>query len=137
MVLGAVRMCENNYADAMKGGSNHMTAPRGRPPFGYRYVFGEWRHMETGDPFDPELHVAGVRARKQACVNLSYWAKGGRDWRLARYIKKRKPVARQIILPELGEPGHGTTKSLTACSVPGCIGSYMPKKPAATLALDA
>ena len=93
--------------------------------------------METGDPSDSQLHVAGVRARKQACVNLSYWAKGGRDRRLARYIKKRKPVARQITLPELGEPGHGTTESLTACSVPGCIGSYMPKRPAATLALAA
>ena len=137
MVRGAVRMCENNYADAMKGGANQTPAPRGRPPFGYRYVLGEWRHMETGDPFDSQLHVAGVRARKQACVNLSYWAKGGRDRRLARYIKKRKPVARQITLPELGEPGHGTTESLTACSVPGCIGSYMPKRPAATLALDA
>ena len=137
MVRGAVRMCENNYADAMKGVANHTPAPRGRPPFGYRYVLGKWRHMETGDPFDSQLHVAGVRARKQACMNLTYLGEGGRDRRLARYIKKRKPAAWQITLPELGEPGHGTTESLAACSVPGCIGSYMPKRPATTLALAA
>lgn len=98
MVLGAVRMCEKNYADAMKGGANHTTAPRGRPPFGYRYVFGEWRHMETGDPFDPELHVAGVCARKQACMIRKYWANGGRERQLARYTRKRKPKPQQLTL---------------------------------------
>ena len=97
-MLGAAGMCENNYADAMKGGANHTPAPRGRPPFGYRYVFGEWRHMETGDPFDPQLHVSGVRARKQACMHRKYWANGGRERRLARYTKKRKPKPQQLTL---------------------------------------
>ncbi len=97
-MLGAAGMCENNYADARKGDANHTPAPRGRPPFGYRYVSGEWRHMETGDPFDPQLHVTGVLARKQACMHRKYWANGGRERRLARYTKKRKPKPQQLTL---------------------------------------
>ena len=94
----------------MKSGADHAPAPRGRPPFGYRFVRGEWRHAETGELFDPRSHAAGVLTRKQACMHRKYWLKGGREHRLARYTKKRKHVARQITLPEMVEP-HRTANS--------------------------
>ena len=99
-------MCEGaeEYADAMKNGADYVSAPRGRPPFAHRFVRGEWRHVETGELFDPRSHAAGVLARKQACMHRHYWLGGGRDQRLARYTKKRKLVARQITLPEMKEP---------------------------------
>ena len=54
--------------------------------------------METGDPFDSKMHVAGIRARKQACMHRKYWANGGRERRLARYTKKRKTKPQQLTL---------------------------------------
>ena len=54
--------------------------------------------METGDPFDSQMHVAGVRARKQACMHRKYGANDGRERQLARYTKKRKPKPQQLTL---------------------------------------
>ena len=93
-------VAERGRAGAVKEGG-HIAAPRGRPPLAYHIVCGEWRHLETGEPFDAHLHAAGVHARKQACMHWTYWARGGRERRLARYEKKRKSATRQITLPEL------------------------------------
>ena len=99
-VRGPWRMCEQEkkHVETLMIGAGHTAAPRGRPYFGYHNVGGEWRHVETGEPFDPQLHAAGVHARKQACMHRKYWLGGGREHRLARYTKKRKPKLQQLTL---------------------------------------
>ena len=66
-------------------------APRGRPPA--EHVFdadeGGWVHRETRRLFDAEAHAERVRAKKVACLRELYWERGGRQKRLARYVRKR------------------------------------------------
>lgn len=106
-------MCENadDYASAMKEVTSYTPAPRGRPPHAYRFVCGGWRHVETGETFNSEWHATGVALRKATCMYRNYWKGGGREKRLARYTKRRKPSARQQTLPELQfakeEQNHG------------------------------
>ena len=99
-MCGPLRMCEQEkgHADASMEGGDHIVPPRGRPPFGYRNVCGERRHVDTGDLFDPHLHAAGAHARKKACMRRKYWEGDGRARRLARYTKKRKPKPLQLTL---------------------------------------
>ena len=67
-------------------------APRGRPPTDHEFdaVEGAWVHKETRRPFDAEAHAEWVRAKKVACLRELYWERGGRQKRLARYVRKRR-----------------------------------------------
>ena len=60
-----------------------------------------WINDETGKPLDPRLHAALVECKKRDCQRRLYWERGGRDQRLARYVRKRKPKAQQLTLMEL------------------------------------
>ena len=77
-------------------------APRGRPPTDHEFdaVEGGWVHKETRRPFDAEAHAARVRAKKVACLRELYWERGGRQKRLARYVRKRKSKHSQQTLDD-------------------------------------
>ena len=81
-------------------------APRGRPPAGHTFNAEKdvWINDETGQQFDPRLHAALVDSKKRACQRRLYWERGGRQQRLDRYTRKRKPKAKQLILVEFARP---------------------------------
>ncbi len=101
-------------------------APRGRPPAGYTFSVesGMWINDATGQPFDPRLHAALVDSKKRACQRRLYWDRGGRQQRLDRYVRKRKPKAKQSTLVELACP------SLEAQTSAGSTISCPPPPPA-------
>ena len=112
-------------------------APRGRPPA--EHVFdadeGGWVHKDTRHPFDAEEHAARVHAKKVACLRAIYWERGGRQKRLARYVRKRAskpsqqkldgPFARAAPSPS-PQPGGGGETSASAEPAPP---SFMPAAP--------
>ena len=73
-------------------------APVGRPPAEHTFVYGMWVHERTGEPYNAETHGALVRDKKLACLRALYWERGGRTKRLNRYVKKRRPKAKQLTL---------------------------------------
>ena len=78
--------------------------PVGRPPLLHEFVSGVWVHQSTGEPYNRRTHVALVRERKRVCMRRAYWEHGGRQKRLDRYVRKRKPKAKQLTLVELECP---------------------------------
>ena len=89
-------------------------APRGRPPAEHAFVHGVWLHKTTGEPLDPEAHAERVRAKKIACMRSLYWERGGRQKRLARYVRKRKP-----------KPAQATLECTLACA--GRLSDHPPR----------
>ena len=72
-------------------GVAQVMAPRGRPPAEHVFDAGEggWVHKETRRPLDGEAHAERMRAKKVACLRALYWERGGRQKRMARYVRKR------------------------------------------------
>ena len=77
-----------------------MAPPPGRPPASHVWDEGQndWAHAVTGRRFDAAAHAQQVRAKKRECLRKHYWERGGRERRLARYTKNRKPKATQLKL---------------------------------------
>ena len=118
-------------------------APRGRPPA--EHVFdadeGGWVHRETRRLFDAEAHAERVRAKKVACLRKLYWERGGRQKRLARYVRKRTSKHSQQTLDgafahavphtlQLGGGGKASTpeRPMPPSVTPGAL----PEEPACT-----
>ena len=103
MLCRVAFMCrprENVQQKRLAPGVAEAMAPRGRPPA--EHVFdaesGGWIHKQTRRPFDAEAHAARVHAKKVACLRDIYWERGGRQKRLARYVRKRAPKHSQQTL---------------------------------------
>ena len=84
--------------------SSAAMAPVGRPPVGHKFVDGGWVHEATGAPYDAQKRAAAAHARKLACLRKLYWERGGRQKRLDRYVRKRKPKLAQLTLEHLLAP---------------------------------
>ena len=126
-------------------------APRGRPPA--EHVFdadeGGWVHRETRGLFDAEAHAERVRAKKVSSLRALYWERGGRQKRLARYVRKRKSKHSQQTLddafaqavphtPQLGgggkasTPGRPTPPPVTPVALPEGQACTLPPSPPAS-----
>ena len=92
-------------------------APRGRPPANHEFDASEgWVHKETRARLDAEAHAALVLAKKSACLRAYYWERGGRQKRLARYVRKRKPKPVQLTLDSAFAHVAHCTLRLRGCS---------------------
>ena len=95
-----------------------MAPPPGRPPASHVWDEGQngWAHAVTGRRFDAAAHAQQVRAKKRECLRKHYWERGGRERRLAKYTKKRKPKATQLKLasPPCGPAGEWSRSHLRA-----------------------
>ena len=127
-------------------------APRGRPPTDHEFdaVKGGWVHKETRRPFDAEAHAALVHAKKLACLRELYWERGGRQKRLARYVRKRTSKHSQQTLdgtfaqavphtPQLvggggkaANPGRPTPPPVTPAALPEGQACTLPLSPPAS-----
>ena len=70
---------------------------RGRPPAGYKYEDGIFKNA-GGEAFGAGAHAILVNEKKKLRNRLYYWERGGREQRLMRYVKRKKPKARQLKL---------------------------------------
>ena len=117
--------------------------PRGRPPA--EHVFdadeGGWVHRETRRLFNADAHAEQVRAKKVACLRELYWERGGRQKRLARYVRKRTSKHSQQTLdsaiaravhhtPQLGGGGEASAPGRPTLSP--VMPDTLPEGPACT-----
>ena len=75
-------------------------APVGRPLAHHKFIDGIWVHVSTGEPYDRRTHAALLKARKRDCMQRAYWECGGRQKRLDRYVRKRRPKDTQLTLSD-------------------------------------
>lgn len=106
-------------------------APRGRPPAEHVFDAGKggWVHKETRRPLDGEAHAERMRAKKVACLRALYWERGGRQKRMARYVRKRASKPPQQTLdfalaraaPPTPQPGSGGEASASTKPAPPLV----------------
>ena len=67
-----------------------MARPQGRPLAEHVWRDGGWYLAVTGEPFDEEVYIAGVRRRQAECERRRYWddASGARKRRLLRSMRE-------------------------------------------------
>ena len=87
--------------------------PRGPPPAGYEYSSGTWVHVYSGQRYDAVQHAQHVRLKKLQCMRLHYWERGGRERRLARYMKRRrlKPKHLTLLATTVEDPVDSTSST--------------------------
>ena len=139
MASACVRVPSTRNCATEKGspGAARAMAPCGRPPA--EHVFdaesGGWVHKQTRRPFDAEAHAARVHAKKVACLRDIYWERGGRQKRLARYVRKRASKHSQQTLdgafaraapPPSSQPEGGGEASVSGSPTPP---PFMPAAP--------
>ena len=66
-----------------------MAWPQGRPLAEHVWRDGGWYHAVTGEPFNEEVYIAGVRRRQAECERRRYWndSSGTRQRRLLRSMR--------------------------------------------------
>ena len=66
-----------------------MAWPQGRPLAEHVWRDGGWHHAVTGEPFNEEVYIAGVRRRQAECERRRYWndSSGTRQRRLLRSMR--------------------------------------------------
>ena len=90
-----------------------MALPRGRPLAEHAWRDGKWCHAVTGEPFNEEVYMAGVRRRQAECERRRYWdnSSGTRHRRLLRSMRdaanrpRKRRTAMQLTLESVPRSG--------------------------------
>ena len=79
-----------------------MARPQSRQLAEYVWRDGGWYHAVTGEPFNEEVYIAGVRRRQAECERRRYWddSSGTRQRRLLRSMRDaaNRPRKRRAVM---------------------------------------